>query len=104
MQEQQPGKIVVHVDPDLSDLIPGYLANREMDIAAIHDALGKNDFDTIRNIGHGMKGSGGGYGFEDISDIGMLIEKSAKDGQVETILIQIKRLKDYLDQVDILYG
>ena len=29
MEEQRSGKIIAHVDHDLADLIPGYLANRK---------------------------------------------------------------------------
>ncbi|MEI6609673.1 MAG: Hpt domain-containing protein [Deltaproteobacteria bacterium] len=101
MQEQQTVRIIVHVDPDLADMIPGYLANREKDIVAICDALGKKDMDTVRRLGHSMKGSGGGYGFETITDIGMLIEKAAKEGWDEGIRLQIERLKNYLRQIDI---
>ncbi|MCX5825837.1 MAG: hypothetical protein NTY86_20730 [Deltaproteobacteria bacterium] len=70
----------MHVDPDLADLIPGYLANRKKDIAAIHAALEKKALYTVRMLGHNMKGSGVGYGFETITDIGMMMEKAAKEG------------------------
>ena len=99
MQEQQSGKIIVHVDPDLADLIPGYLANREKDIAAIHDALKKKDLETVRILGHSMKGSGGGYGFDTITDIGMMLEKAVKEGREEMIHREIVRLEDYLQHV-----
>lgn len=103
MQEKNSAKIIVRVDPELADLIPGYLLNRENDIATIADALEKKDLDTIRIIGHSMKGSGGGYGFESITDIGMLLEKAAKDGNDESIRLQVKRLQDYLLQIEIVY-
>jgi HPt (histidine-containing phosphotransfer) domain-containing protein len=101
--QQQAERIIVHVDPDLADLIPGYLVNRERDIATIADALEKKDLDAIRIVGHSMKGSGTGYGFEAITDIGMLMEKAAKDGGTETIRLQVKRLEDYLLQIEIVY-
>jgi HPt (histidine-containing phosphotransfer) domain-containing protein len=103
MEKQQVGKIIAHVDSDLADLIPGYLANRKKDITAISDALEKKDMDTVRIIGHSMKGSGGGYGFETITDIGMLIEKGAKENRDEDIRLQVKRLEDYLRHVEIIY-
>jgi HPt (histidine-containing phosphotransfer) domain-containing protein len=103
MQKQKSEKIIVHVDPDLTDLIPGYLANRERDIADIHNALEKNDLETIRILGHSMKGSGGSYGFETITDIGMMMEKAAKEGRNEDISLQMKRLVDYLRRVEIVY-
>lgn len=103
MEEYRSGKIFVHVDNDLAELIPGYLANREKDIAAIHNAIEKKDLETIRILGHSMKGSGGGYGFETITEIGMLMEKAAKEGRDEDISLQVKRLEDYLRQVEIVY-
>jgi HPt (histidine-containing phosphotransfer) domain-containing protein len=103
MEDQQSGRIIVHVDPDLADLIPGYLAHRKMDIAAIREALNKNDLDTVRILGHSMKGSGGGYGFQTITDIGMLLEKTAQDGLNDPIRVQIERLEEYLRQVEIVY-
>jgi HPt (histidine-containing phosphotransfer) domain-containing protein len=103
MEENQSGKIIVHVDNDLADLIPGYLANREKDIIAIHDALEKKDLETIRILGHSMKGSGGGYGFETITEIGMLMEKAAKEGSDKDIRLQVKRLDDYMSKIEIVY-
>ena len=63
MQENNSAKIIARVDPEIADLIPGYLINREQDIVAIYDALNKKDLPTVRILVHSMKGSGGGYGF-----------------------------------------
>ena len=103
MEENQSEKIIAHVDNDLADLIPGYLANRKKDIIAIHDALEKKDLETIQILGHSMKGSGGGYGFETITEIGTLMEKAAKEGRYESISLQVKRLEDYLRRVEVVY-
>ena len=103
MEEQQSGRIIVHADPDLADLIPGYLANRKMDIAAIREALDKNDLDTVRIHGHSMKGSGGGYGFQTITDIGKMLEKNAQEGLNDGIRVQIEGLEEYLRQIEVVY-
>ena len=99
MEEQRSGKIMVHVDPELADLIPGYLANRQKDIVAISGAIEKRDLETIRILGHSMKGSGGGYGFDAITDIGSALEKAAQEGREEVIRREIIRLEDYLRDV-----
>jgi HPt (histidine-containing phosphotransfer) domain-containing protein len=103
MEEHLGGKIIVHVDNDLADLIPGYLANRGKDITAIKNALANKDWESVRILGHSMKGSGGGYGFETITDIGMLMEKAGKEGCDKDISLQVKRLEDYLRQIEIIY-
>ena len=103
MEEQQSGRIIVHADPDLADLIPGYLAHRKTDIAAIREALDKNDLDAVRILGHSMKGSGGGYGFQTITDIGKMLEKNAQEGLNDGIRVQIEGLEEYLRQIEVVY-
>ncbi len=102
-KDNQNKKIVVFVDEDLRDLIPGYLENRLKDIAAIRAALAQRDFDAIRSIGHKMKGSGGGYGFDQITDIGRAIEDAAKIDHGEEISRQTEALKTFLNRVDVVY-
>ncbi|MFA5181776.1 MAG: Hpt domain-containing protein [Syntrophales bacterium] len=96
-------RIVVSVDEDLQDLIPGYLENRLKDIAAIQASLAQGDYEAIRSLGHKMKGSGGGYGFDEITNIGQAMEEAAKTGNKEEIVRQAEALKTYLEQVDIVY-
>lgn len=106
MQEntpKQPVKIVVHVDSDFADLIPGFITHRHEDIQSIQQALKTGDFETIRILGHSMKGSGAGYGFDAISEIGLSLEQAAKDRNPEEIQKQAQVLSTYLECVDITY-
>ncbi|HOC60189.1 MAG TPA: Hpt domain-containing protein [Smithellaceae bacterium] len=93
----------VIIDEELEDLIPGYLENRRQDIALILSALERNDFETIRAIGHKMKGSGGGYGFDRITEIGRDLEAAAKRAINRDIQERIHELRDYLDRVQIVF-
>jgi len=94
----------VHIDPDLADLIPGFLANRRKDIEVMRAALGRDAFEELRTIGHSMKGAGGGYGFDAITDIGARIEQGALARNTEVIADGISELSDYLDRVDVVYS
>lgn len=96
-------KNVVIVDEDLQDLIPGYLENRLKDIAAIQECLVQGDYGAIRFIGHKMKGSGGGYGFDEITDIGRSIEEAARSEHREEIIRQTGALKTYLESLEVVY-
>jgi len=95
--------LIITIDKDLEDLIPGYIENRRMDIASIEAALRKNDFETIRVLGHSMKGSGGGYGFDKITEIGKRIEEAAKAMETGEINRQIAALSEYLSNINIVY-
>ena len=96
-------RIRVQVDPDLEGLIPTYLANRDRDIASIRQALETGDLEATRIIGHSMKGSGGGYGFDEITAIGRAIEVASKDSDPERVRKATAELEDYLGRVDIVF-
>jgi len=96
-------KITVRLDPDIQDLIPGFLENRKKDVSAIQAALANGDFGTILVLGHTMKGDGGGYGFDAISEIGAIIETAAKQKNAEQIQQGTQRLADFLARVEVVF-
>ena len=96
-------KIVVHIEEELEDLIPGFLADKREDVQSISQALETGDIEKIMMIGHSMKGSGGGYGFDRISEIGKSIEDAAKENKLEMIKQSNEDLSDYLDRVEVVY-
>ncbi len=97
------GRFVAYVDSDLMELIPGFLANRRQDARAVMEGVEQQDFEIIRGLGHDMKGSGGGYGFDTITDIGRSLEQAAKDENPTEILKLARELATYLERVEIVY-
>ena len=93
----------VYIDQDLEVLIPRFLENREEDIKRLEELLKESDFEQIRIIGHSMKGSGGGYGFDYLTEIGSKIEKQAESKNENKIKNLINELRDYLDNIEIIY-
>jgi HPt (histidine-containing phosphotransfer) domain-containing protein len=100
---EQNKKIVVYIDPELEELIPGFFENRRNDIKTIQEALIKGDYEKIKILGHCMKGSGGGYGFDGISRIGDLLEQAAEKQDSEEIQKGLNQLLTYLEKVEIVY-
>lgn len=97
------GTIVVKVDEELEDLIPGFLENRQKDAEELINALGREDYETIRVLSHSMKGSGGGYGFDAISTLGKELETAAKEKDEKRIQALTDDLLVYVKQVEIVY-
>ncbi|MEX2480702.1 MAG: Hpt domain-containing protein [Gammaproteobacteria bacterium] len=95
-------RIAIHVDADLEELIPGFLDNRHKDAARLAALLEAGDFAEIRRIGHSMKGAGGGYGFDAITDIGAAIEEAALCRDAAAIAASAVELSDYLSRVDVI--
>ncbi len=98
-----PERITVYIDPDLEDIIPTFLANRQKDLQTLRTAMTEKDFEAIRILGHRMRGDGGGYGFNAISDIGGVMELAAGRRDEPAIQRQTAALEEFLSRVHIVY-
>lgn len=95
--------VVAYVDESLEALIPKYIERRVADVDALRAATMMHSFDDARVIGHRMKGSGGGYGFDPITEIGARIEQAAKDSDEGELRAATESLDRYLSDVQIVY-
>ena len=103
MENRQKETILVHANPRFADLIPGFLQNRRQDIIDVLDALERGDFEVVENLAHGMKGAGGSYGFQAITDIGAALEQAAKTADTDMSREWVGELTRYLDCVEIVF-
>jgi len=94
-------RILVRVDPELEAAIPEFLEGRRQDLTALRAALERGDFETIRLLGHRMRGSGTGYGFEAITRIGARLEQAGRNRTPEEIPRCLAELADFLERVEI---
>ena len=97
------GEELVHVDTSFEPLIPKFLTNRKKEVVAMQEALTAQDFETVRKVAHGMKGAGGSYGFDRITDMAAVVEQAAKAGDASTIECHLPLLGSYLDRVTVVY-
>ena len=97
-------RIVITIDPDIAELVPGFLANRARDVMQLRAQSAAGRFAEARVLGHSMKGAGGGYGFDEITNIGARIEQAAKAENAAEINLAADALQDYLARVDIVAG
>ena len=93
--------IRVRANPEFADLIPAFLQNRSRDVIAMLDALDRADFATVASLGHGMRGAGGSWGFQAITDIGTALEHAAECGDNDTSRKWVGELSRYLDRVEV---
>lgn len=93
------GRIQVSVEEWLKPVVGGYLEKRRADVVKLRGALDSGDFATIRNLGHQMSGTGGGYGFDPITEIGSVLETAALAGDVVEMRTNIDNLYRYLSNV-----
>ena len=93
----------VRVDPSLAGLVPGFLVSRRGDVEAIAAALARADYDSVRVLGHNMRGTGTGYGLERITEIGASLEQAAVRREPEQIRVRAAELARYLRVLEVHY-
>ena len=92
-------RILITPDPEIANLVPGYLDARRQEIAVLQEALAAADFDHIERLAHNMKGSGAGYGCAGISAIGAQMETAAHAADRSAVAGKITGLMDFLSRV-----
>jgi len=83
----------------LADFAPTYLNNCRLNVTAMIEALDRADFQAVIILGHNLRGSGGGFGFQSITDIGAGIEQAADAADLDVSRKWVGELSDYLDGV-----
>jgi len=96
-------RLIVRIDRDFEDIIPIFLANRHKDVHTLRQALADADVATMKMLGHRMKGDGGGYGFDQVSEIGAAMEQAAEKQDLPVCGQQLAQLEEFLTRVEVVY-
>ena len=96
-------RILVEIDHELMPIVPEYLEYRRLDCAEIERLLAAGGMECIQIMGHRIKGSGGSFGFDEISAIGEALELAAQDVDADGIRTAVRRLEAYLERVSVEY-
>lgn len=96
-------KIYLNLDKKLRKIIPGFLENRQKDLADLQNAKEKKDFSKIELIGHQLMGSAGSYGFSTLSKLGKDLEVAAQQKSIDETNLIISKIEDHLNLLEIDY-
>ena len=96
------GEDAVRPDPEIAPLVPEFLENRRADVVRLRTLINAGDWEAVRSLGHKMKGTGRGYGFARITEIGLALEQAAADENGDAARRHTGALERYLDRVRIL--
>jgi CheY-like chemotaxis protein len=95
--------VKILVEEGLEDVAPGYLAKRRAEVAAYREALAQNNMDAIKKMAHRMKGTGAGYGFPVLTELGAALEQSAIGQDTDKIRRKLDELARYLSTIELEY-
>ncbi len=96
-------KYRVSVDKDLQDIVPGYLETRSSELPKLFAFCSAGDLDSLGKAGHTLAGSGGGYGFDRLSELGKQVELLSRAGDAAGVAGRLAELKDYLENLEVVY-
>jgi len=95
--------ISIAVEEGMEDVVPGYLQKRRAEVPVYRQALQTADFDAISRLAHKMKGTGTGYGFERLTELGAALETSAGISDAPATARYLDELALYLESVELRY-
>ncbi len=105
MTSESVEPIYVTVDDEATrDLAPQYLARRRVQVGELLEALDAGDFSALQIAAHQLVGSGGAYGFDEISRIARQMESGAQQGDAEAVRAGLTALQGYLGRVQVRAG
>ncbi len=96
-------KLIVPVEARFGTILPDFLATGLEDLKSMVMVLEQGDYETIRIFGHGMKGTGGIFGLDPITDMGNSLEKAANNKNSEEIGTLLRDFLTYLEQLEVVY-
>jgi CheY-like chemotaxis protein/HPt (histidine-containing phosphotransfer) domain-containing protein len=100
-ETEPPQPIRIEMPAGLEEIVPGYLAARREELPEMMSLLAACDFKRLVVLGHNIKGTGGSYGFPELTRMGAALENSAKQTNPESLRIQLAELSDYLGLVQL---
>ena len=83
-------------DEEWAEMQEMYINHTSKELEKIKTQLNLESIDSIRTFGHNIKGSGGMYGFNEVTELGLLIETAAKEGNLDSIKSNLEVLEDFL--------
>lgn len=99
---REPIRSIFEDDPDMMEIVRDFAAALPERRRSLQASLSENDMDALQTAAHQLKGAGGGYGFQAITDTAALLELGIKEGADESAVKDLcQNLCDVLDSVHV---
>ncbi len=86
-------------EPDLEQIVNRFISRLPGIMKDIQRHFRSGDIEELGKIIHSLKGSGGGMGFQILTDLCIDIEKTIKSDDKDNLAIQLKKLQDIVDRI-----
>jgi PAS domain S-box-containing protein len=86
---------------EIARLVPNYLAAKSRQIEEAQACLASRHFDPIRRFGHNLKGTGRGYGFPEIEELGGALEQAAETADERAVTVHLMALHQFVSRAEL---
>lgn len=87
-------------DPDFKEILCTFVSAVADMGPTLRNSFETGDRSKIRDLAHQLKGTGGGYGFKEVTRLAAAVEASCKNPEHATALeVTLPRLIDYLARI-----
>jgi CheY-like chemotaxis protein/HPt (histidine-containing phosphotransfer) domain-containing protein len=87
-------------DPDMREIIEQYVSRLPDQVRKMHELLAHNDLENLGRLAHQLKGSGGGYGFPQLTALASAANRSIREADpIDAIRRQLDALVNYIRQI-----
>ncbi len=91
----------VSVDSDIEDLVPDFFRNRWVAHREMLEAMERGDVEVVRRHAHRMRGVGGAYGFNELTELGATMEEHAIAGRLQELAEVLKEVELHLERMSV---
>lgn len=88
--------LAARMNSRLTGRVPAYLTHCRESVSQMLTALDRGDEETVIILSHNLRGSGGAFGFQRITDFGAEIELAAENGDHVTVRSALAGLSQFL--------
>jgi histidine phosphotransfer protein HptB len=94
---------IYHDEPDFRELLEEFVQAVEPRSELLRTLFASGEIEPLKVQAHQLKGAGGGFGFEGLSELAGELEVACKrpDPQVDEIGTLLDRVVDYLSRVSV---
>ena len=94
-------RIRLSVEPELRELVPGFLTSRRRDLEALGRAIDQGDLAAVHNVGQNIRSFSRVLGIEQLTELGEEIQLAADEKSTRRIASLQAQLADYLARVEV---
>jgi hypothetical protein len=94
-------RIRLSVEPELRELVPGFLTSRRRDLEALGRAIDRGDLVAVRHVGQNIRSFSRVLGIQQLTELGEKIQLAADERSTLRIASLQAQLADYLARVEV---